>query len=150
MIGFPLRTVKRNTYCVKCGYYFARKKHTCAPPESYDFERVRSGSEQYKYLESLFKAADYIAWVGTRQLQIARIRGTDAYYLVLTSFGGNYSASLLNCERLTSPLQLESTVHYIKLRPRHAVGSLHTNSILYVNDDFSAAMIPLSVFEEDE
>lgn len=149
MIGFPLRTVKRNTYCVKCGYYFERKKHTCAPPESYDFERVAAGSERYKYLESLFIAADYNAWKRTRQLQIARILGADAYYLVLTSFSGTYSASLLDCGSMSSSLELESTVHYTKLKPRHAIGNLHPTSILYVNDDFSAAMIPLSIFEEE-
>lgn len=150
MIGFPLRTLKRNTYCVKCGYYFERKKHKCAPPESYDFERVSAGTEQYKYLEGLFIAADYTAWKQTRQLQIAKIRGTEAYYLVLIGFNGHYHASLLDYGSMPSPLAKEATVHYTRLKPRHAIGHLHPASILYVNDDFSAAMIPLRVFEEEE
>lgn len=138
MNGFPLKTHIRTFRCDKCKLYYSRKKHVCHTRT--DFERINPSDDEYARVIAILTDFDAGTWNSSVLIQAARITETEYYYLLATNFFGNHISMLIGEH------------FYAKLKPYHArkIERAGVPSILYVNEDYSAAVIPLSLFEEDE
>lgn len=137
MNGFPLKTSKRTHFCEKCQQYYSNKKHLCKPNSA--FVRVPPGTVEYEAVCQVFRKYDSGTWDQTLLLQAARIDGTLYYYIIILSFYKIYSALILG-----------PTLCW-KAKPRQGfvLTSVDSPSMLYVNDDYSAAIIPLNLFKAE-
>jgi hypothetical protein len=138
MNGFPLKTHARTFKCDKCKLYYPKKKHTCQSRE--DFVRLVPGENEYASVIQMLSDFDAGTWNSSVLIQVARITSTGYWYILATNFFSNHIAMLINDH------------FYAKLKPFYArkLDCDGVPSILYINEDYSAAIIPLSLFEEEE
>lgn len=137
MNGFPLKTSKRAQFCEKCHQYYVTKKHACRSATS--FHRLVPGSTEYTNVKEAFARIDSGTWEQTMILQVARIADSKYYYLIITNFYKKYSAVLIG------------PYVYMRLKPRQGwiLAEMSQPAMLYANDDYSAALIPLELFSLD-
>lgn len=138
MNGFPLKTPVRNNFCDKCNIYYPQKRHVCKVNPA--FEKITAGTDEYTLVIGMLSHWDTGTWNTSLIIQAAKIVGTNLYYLIITNFFKRHNVIVLNADC------------YHRLQPYRAmqIKRQGVECLLYVNLDCSAAVIPISIFMEEE